>query len=97
MRRIRSSRRWTHVPWRESISAYNGLVDTQGRGAGIAFYDSIVVPFAQFLSSKNRLAEARQAAERARAMLYIPVGSQLEGEFNRLFKELDIAVPMQGR
>jgi len=75
-------------PPAESIKAYNTLVDTLGRGAGIEFYDRIVTPFVQYLVKNNRPTEARQAAERAWARLYVPPGSQLEGEFNRLFKEL---------
>jgi hypothetical protein len=76
-------------PLAESINVYNTLVDTQGRGAGIAFYDKIVTPFVQHLVKNGRPAEARQAADRARRMLYVPPGSQLEGDFNRLFKELN--------
>jgi hypothetical protein len=41
----------------------------------------------------GRPAEARQAAGRARGMLYAPPGSQLEGEFDKLFKELKPQTP----
>ena len=78
-------------PLAESIKAYNALVDTQGRGAGIDFYDKIVIPFVGRLLNGGHPAEARQAAERARAMLYIPPHSQLESEFSKLFKELKTA------
>ncbi len=81
-------------PLAESIKAYNTLVDTQGRGAGIDFYDAIVTSFVQYLRKIDRPTEARQAAERARAMLYVPPDSQLEKEFNSLFKELKPAAPM---
>jgi len=78
-------------PQAEAIKAYNTLVDTQGRGAGIDFYDKIVTPFVQYLVKHNGSAEARQAADRARAALYVPPGSQLEGEFDRLFRDLKTA------
>lgn len=78
-------------PLEESIKAYNALVDTQGRGAGIEFYDRIVTTFIQQLLKLNKVPEARAAAERARDRLYHPPGSQLEGEFLKLFKELNVA------
>ena len=49
--------------------------------------------FVQHLVDIDRPAEARQAAERARAALYVPSGSQLEGEFRKLFKEPKPASP----
>jgi len=82
-------------PQAEAIKAYNTLVATQGRGAGIEFYDKIVTPFVQFLVKHNCPAEARQAADRARAALYVPPGSQLEGEFDRLFRDLKAAPPVR--
>lgn len=80
-------------PLAESIRIYDDLVDTMGRGAGIDFYDRIVSLFVQHLVQLGRPAEARQAAERARAKLFVPPGSQLEGEFNKLFKELKPLAP----
>ena len=80
-------------PLAESTQVYNRLVDTQGRGAGIEFFDRVVTLFVQHLVDANRPAEARQAAERARAVLYVPAGSQLEGEFNKLFKDLKSMAP----
>ena len=75
-------------PVTESIRAYNMLVDTLGRGAGIGFYDQIVAMFVRYLVQLDRPAEARQAADRARASLLVPVDSQLDGEFDKLFREL---------
>jgi hypothetical protein len=80
-------------PAAEAIKAYNTLVNTQGRGAGIEFYDKIVTPFVQFLLKANRPVEALQAADRARAALYVSPGSQLEGEFAKLFKDLKASKP----
>jgi hypothetical protein len=59
-----------------------------GRGAGIEFYDRIVTFFVEHLVREGRMAEARQAAERARAALYVPPGSQLDGEFVRLLRDM---------
>jgi len=84
-------------PLAEGIKAYDKLVDTQGRGAGIAFYDKIVTPFVRHMLENQHPTEARQAAKRARAMLYVPPGSQLDGEFNKLFKELKAVSPAAQR
>ena len=86
-------RTMTTRPVEEGIQAYNQLVDTLGRGAGIDFYDQIVTPFVRQLAGRDRLPEARQAAGRAYRMLSIPPGSQLEGEFSRLFRELQPGPP----
>jgi hypothetical protein len=75
-------------PLAEQIRAYNTLVDTLGQGAGIEFYDRIVTFFVEHLVKAGRMAEARQAAERARAALYVPPGSQLDGEFVRLLRDM---------
>ncbi|MEO6873832.1 MAG: hypothetical protein ABI222_03320 [Opitutaceae bacterium] len=78
----------TTRPLAEAIRTYNTLVDTQGRGGGIDFFDAIVAPFALHLAHMDHAEEARAAVSRAYAMLSIPPGSQLESEFSRLFKEL---------
>ena len=75
-------------PLAERIRAYNTLVDTLGQSAGIEFYDRIVTFFVEHLVKAGRMAEARQAAERARAALYVPRGSQLEGEFISLLRDM---------
>ena len=80
-------------PLAESIKAYNALVDTQGRGAGIEFYDRIVTRFVEYLLAHDQATEAWRAAERARGMLYVPPGSQLEGEFDKLFRKLKPSAP----
>jgi hypothetical protein len=80
-------------PVAESIRAYNTIVDTLGRGAGIGFYDQIVVTFVRYLRQLDRPADAREALARARAILFVPVDSQLDGEFDKLFRELRAAAP----
>lgn len=86
-------RTMTTRPAAESISAYNNLVDTLGRNAGIDFYDQIVTRFVHHLAGSDQLAEARQAARRAYQVLSVPPGSQLEAEFSRLFRELQPGPP----
>jgi hypothetical protein len=86
LRRIMATR-----PLAERIRAYNTLVDTMGQGAGIEFYDRIVTFFIEHLVVAGRPTEARQAAERARAALYVPGGSQLEAEFAKLLRDLPTA------
>jgi hypothetical protein len=81
----------TTRPLAESVKAYNTFVDTQGRGAGIDFYDAIVTPFVHHLLRSGHPAEARQAAERAHAAMLVPPDSQLDLEFDKLFKELRTA------
>lgn len=71
-------------PLPAQIQTYNKVVDTHGRGAGIGFFDQVVVPFAEHLLQLNQPAEAQQAVERARRTLKIEPNSQLEAEFTRL-------------
>jgi hypothetical protein len=73
-------------PLPEQIRRYNTIVDTYGRGAGIGFFDEVVVPFAEHLLRLNRPAEALQAVERARRTLKVEPNSQLASEFGRLTK-----------
>ena len=80
-------------PLAESIRAYNSALDSLGRGAGIAFFDQIVLLFVQHLVELDQRTEARQAVERARAVLNVPPGSQLEAEFNRLLASLKPVAP----
>ena len=83
----------TTRPLAENIRMYDKLVDTLGRGAGIEFYDRIVTLFVSELLDRHEPGEARKAALHARAMLYVPRGSQLESEFNQLFRTLSSEHP----
>jgi hypothetical protein len=60
------------------------VIDTYGRGAGIGFFDEIVVGFAEHLGQLNQKAEAIKAVERARRALKVEPNSQLAYEFERL-------------
>lgn len=77
----------TSQPLAEQIRLYDSAVDTVGRAGGIAFFDQIVVGFAEHLMSLHENAEALHAIERAQRTLVVEPGSQLEQELARLFKE----------
>jgi hypothetical protein len=79
-------RAMTTQPLPEQIRAYNSVVDTYGRGAGIAFFDEVVTPFAEHLVQLQQPAEAARAVERARRTLKVEPNSQLEMEFAALAK-----------
>jgi hypothetical protein len=71
-------------PLAEQIRAYNSVVDTYGRGAGIGFFDEIVPGFVGHLVQLNQRAEAVRAVDRARRSLKVEPNSQLAAEFERL-------------
>jgi len=79
MRRAISSQ-----PLPEQVRVYNQILDTYGRGAGIGFFDDVVVGFTEHLMQLGRKAEAAKAVERARQNLRIEPGSQLARELERL-------------
>jgi hypothetical protein len=68
----------------DQIRTYNAAVDNYGRGAGIEFFDEIVVVFAEHLQQLRENAAAVEAVERARRTLRVEPGKQLEQEINRL-------------
>ncbi|MGH7947176.1 MAG: hypothetical protein ACREF9_19545, partial [Opitutaceae bacterium] len=68
-------------PLPDQIRAYNSVVDTYGRGAGIGFYDEVVVGFVRHLMQLNQKAEAAKAVDRARRALRVEPNSQLASEF----------------
>jgi hypothetical protein len=70
------------------ISTYNNAVDNYGRGAGIEFFDEIVVVFAEHLLQLRENGAALDAVERARRTLRVEPGKQLELELNRLAARL---------
>lgn len=70
------------------VKAYNAVVDTSGRGAGIGFFDQVVVVFAEHMVQLHQPAEAVRAVERARRTLKVEPNSQLEQELAKLLKEL---------
>lgn len=70
----------------EQIHSYNSVVDLYGPGAGVVFFDQVVVTFAEHLVRAGRPADALKAVERARRVLKVEPNSQLEADFGRLVK-----------
>ncbi len=75
-------------PLAEQIKAYNTVVDTYGRGAGIGFFDEVVTGFAEHLVQLNQRPEAMKAVDRARRTLKVEPGSQLDTESAALRKRV---------
>lgn len=71
-------------PLPEQLRVYNHILDTYGRGAGIGFFDEVVIGFAEHLVQLGRKDEAAKAVERARQNLRVEPGSQLARELERL-------------
>jgi hypothetical protein len=55
-----------------------------GRGAGMAFFDKIVVVFSEHLMQLGQNTEAVRAVELARQSLKVEPGSQLDAELKGL-------------
>ncbi len=73
-------------PLPEQIRSYNSVVDQYGRGAGVSFFDQVVVTFAEHLMQLRQPGEATKAVERARRTLKVDPNSQLEADLGRLVK-----------
>jgi hypothetical protein len=73
-------------PLAGQIQSYNNVIDLYGRGAGIGFFDEVVVGFVTHLMNQNQKPEAAKAVERARQALKVESNSQLAREFERLAK-----------
>jgi hypothetical protein len=67
---------------------YQRLLDTYGSGAGIDFFDQIVLPFVTHLRARGEIKHALNALDRARRTLRMQKGSQVEGEIERLSADL---------
>lgn len=70
------------------IRTYNQVLDTNGRGAAIDFYDKVVVPFAEHLAGVGQVPAALQAVDRARRTLRVEPGKQLDLEMQDLATRL---------
>lgn len=73
-------------PLAGQIQSYNNVIDIYGRGAGIGFFDEVVVGFITHLMNQKQKPEAVKAIERARQALKVEPNSQLATEFERLAK-----------
>ncbi|MBS0632247.1 MAG: hypothetical protein JSS11_10060 [Verrucomicrobia bacterium] len=71
-------------PLPEQVSAYNNLVDTLGRKGGTAFFDQVVVVFAEHLRQLDQRPEALRAIQRAQQKMEAAPDRQLGREFARL-------------
>jgi hypothetical protein len=75
----------------EQIRTFNSMLDTFGRGAGIGFFDQVVVVFAEHMVQLQQPSEAVRGVERAHRTLKVEPNSQLEQEMGKLLKELKLA------
>lgn len=75
-------------PLPEQVQTYNAMLDAYGRGAGMAFYDAVVVGFVEHLIAEGQKAEAQRAVERAKRVLKIEDRSQLAEEMAALAKRV---------
>lgn len=66
------------------MQVYNSVLENYGRGAGIGFFDQVVVTFVQHLMRLGDRTSAQQAVLRARQTLKVEPRSQLEEEFTKL-------------
>ncbi|HEY1110051.1 MAG TPA: hypothetical protein VGE76_15480, partial [Opitutaceae bacterium] len=74
-------------PLPEQVQTYNSVVDSYGRGAGMSFYDGVIVGFVEHLLAEGQKAEAQRAIERAKRVLKIEDRSQLAEEMAALAKK----------
>ena len=75
----------------EQIQTYDAAVDRLARTGGMAFYDQIVVAFAEHLLTLHQSGEAVRAIERAQQAFKIEPASQLDQELARLLAEAKAA------
>ncbi|MBC7367459.1 MAG: hypothetical protein H7343_11730 [Undibacterium sp.] len=68
------------------VQVYHSVLNNFGRGAGIGFFDQVVVPFVQHLVQLGDKPAADRAIARARQTLKVEANSQLESEFARLLE-----------
>ncbi len=64
------------------IKNYQRILTTYGFGAGMDFYDKVVVPFVVHLKEKGQIPAALQALDRARQTLRVEKGGQLDLELS---------------
>ncbi len=75
----------------QQVHTYNSILDTFGPGAGMTFFDQVVVVFAEHLVQLQRKPDALRAIERAQRVLGVEAGSQLEAELGRLRRYVEAA------
>lgn len=75
----------------EQVRTYQELVATLGRGAGIAFFDQVVLIFVEHMMQLQQPAEAAKALETARQVLKIDPNSQLARDLEKLSQGIKTA------
>jgi hypothetical protein len=79
---------FTTQPLAEQIRIYNTAVTTQGKGAGVPFFDQVVLVFVEHLLQLQQLGEAEKAVELARQNLKVDANSLLQRDFEKLSRRL---------
>ncbi len=72
----------------EQMRVYNLGLEQYGRGAQMEYFDRVVLPFVNHLVAKGEPAEARRAIDRARAVLAVVPGRQLDRELTALAQRI---------
>ena len=75
------------------IQTFTAVLDGLGRGAGIGFFDEVVVPFVEHLARAGEKTAAERAIQRARQTLKVEPNSQLDGELTALLKKVTAKKP----
>lgn len=72
------------APIAEQVRVYQLGLDQYGRGARMEYFDRVILPFVSHLIARGESVEARRAIERARSVLAVEPGRQLDRELSAL-------------
>jgi hypothetical protein len=75
-------------PLPTQVGAFEALVAAQGKEAGIAFFDQVILVFVEHLLQLQQPDEALKAVETARKSLLAEGNSQLSRDFDRLVQRI---------
>ena len=76
------------TPLVEQVRVYKQVLQQYGSGAGMDFYDRVVVPFVDALAEQQHRGDAKMAIINARSALKPEAGSQLDKEMRTLADSL---------
>ena len=71
-------------PLAGQVQAYNRALEQYGPGARVEFFDKIIRPFVEHLVATGQREEAKRAVDRARTVLEVTPGRQLDRELVEL-------------
>jgi hypothetical protein len=71
-------------PLAEQVQAYNRALEAYGPAARVEFFDKIIRPFVEHLVATGQREEAKRAVDRARTVLEVTPGRQLDRELVEL-------------